>query len=211
MVCVLWIQLAPICLFLVTIMLFFFRLVYCEVVTAMPVNGGTYNLMLNTSSKKWAGFVACLSLLSYTATCIVSAFDAVIYLGLIWTDVDTRGFTVLIISLFTCITLLGVKESSTVTLFLFSVHTATITLLVVWGFQYGCANNFQIFNDNWESHLPNVYTSEGSLLSRSNGAASIFYGYSSALLGITGFETASNYVEDLASPATFVSSVNWMW
>ncbi len=68
-------------------MLFYFRLVYSEVVTAMPVNGGTYNLLLNTSSKKWAAFVACLSLLSYTATCIVSAFDAVIYLALLWPDV----------------------------------------------------------------------------------------------------------------------------
>jgi amino acid transporter len=122
-----------------------------------------------------------------------------------------RGFTILIIAFFTCITLLGVKESSTVTLFLFSVHTLTITILVVWGFIHGCQDGFELFVKNWETPLPNIYSSEGELLSKSNGAASIFFGYSSALLGITGFETASNYVEDLASPAVFVSSVNWMW
>ncbi len=72
---------------MVTIMLYYFRSVYNEVVTALPVNGGTYNLLLNTSSKKTAAFVSCLSILSYTATCIVSAFDAVIYLALLWPSV----------------------------------------------------------------------------------------------------------------------------
>ena len=78
---------APIGLFLVTVMLFFFRRVYCEVVTAIPINGGSYNIMLNTSSKRLAAIVGCLSLLSYTATAIVSAFDAILYLSIIWTSV----------------------------------------------------------------------------------------------------------------------------
>jgi amino acid transporter len=65
-------------------MLYLFRKVYSEVVTAIPVNGGTYNLMLNTVSKKIAGFVAALSFLSYTATGIISAFDAIVYLSEIW-------------------------------------------------------------------------------------------------------------------------------
>lgn len=68
-------------------MLYFFKKVYSEVVTAIPVNGGTYNVMLNTSTKKVAGFVSCLSILSYVATCIVSGFDAILYLSLIWPDV----------------------------------------------------------------------------------------------------------------------------
>lgn len=68
-------------------MLFLYRKVYSEVVTAFPVNGGSYNLMLNTTSKKVAGFVACLSILSYIATAILSAFDAVIYISDVWTDI----------------------------------------------------------------------------------------------------------------------------
>jgi amino acid transporter len=39
----------------------------------------------------------------------------------------------------------------------------------------------------------------------------IFYGYSAALLGITGFESAANYVESLDNTKTFVSTVNWLW
>jgi amino acid transporter len=72
---------------MVTIMLYFFKNVYSEVVTAIPVNGGTYNVMLNTSTKKVAAFVACLSILSYVATAIVSGFESIVYLSLIWPDV----------------------------------------------------------------------------------------------------------------------------
>jgi amino acid transporter len=122
-----------------------------------------------------------------------------------------RGFTVLILVAFGLITLCGVKESSTVTLFLFSVHTLTITILIIWGFVYGCQDGFKIFSDNMYSTLPVIKSSEGDLLADRSVPASIYYGYCSALLGITGFETASNYVEDLKSPETFVSTVNWMW
>jgi amino acid transporter len=79
--------LAPVGLLLVAIMLYFFKGVYAEVVTAIPVNGGTYNVMLNTATKKIAAFVACLSILAYTATAIVSAFDSVLYLSLLWPEV----------------------------------------------------------------------------------------------------------------------------
>ena len=82
------------CLFLVTVMLYFFRRVYSEVVTAIPVNGGTYNVMLNTTTKKMAAFVACLSILSYVATAIVSAFDSIVYLALLWPGVGKTLFYV---------------------------------------------------------------------------------------------------------------------
>ena len=67
-------------------MLFFYRKVYQEVVTAIPNNGGVYNALLNTSSKKVAALASCLSILSYIATALVSAFDAILYLQHIWPD-----------------------------------------------------------------------------------------------------------------------------
>jgi hypothetical protein len=36
----------------------------------MPVNGGVYNAMLNTTRKQTAALAACLSFLSYLATCV---------------------------------------------------------------------------------------------------------------------------------------------
>ena len=70
-----------------TLMLFFFRKIYSEIVTAIPNNGGVYNALLNTTTKKFAALGACLSMLSYTATALVSAFDAVLYLKILWETV----------------------------------------------------------------------------------------------------------------------------
>ena len=58
----------PICLLVVGVILFAFRSIYGEVVTAMPVNGGSYNALLNTTTKPIAALAACLSMLSYIAT-----------------------------------------------------------------------------------------------------------------------------------------------
>ena len=125
--------------------------------------------------------------------------------------IDVRGFTVLVLAVFTCITICGVKESSIVTLFLFSVHICVITILVLWGFIYGIQDGFSVFTDNMLAPQPIVISTSGMVLGERSVFSSIIFGYSSALLGITGFETASNYIEDLNSPTVFVSTVNWMW
>lgn len=212
---------------MVTAMLFFFRLVYSEVVTALPVNGGTYNLILNTTTKKTAGIVACLSVLSYIATAIVSAFDAIIYLTLLWPEAgdivsidcllssypfsDIRSLTVAIIVIFALIALCGVKESSTVSFILFAVHITILILLVIWSLAYAIKDEFSIFHENINSPIPDIFSSDGTLLSKGNVPGALFFGYCSALLGITGFESAANYVEEMESPAVFVSTVNWLW
>lgn len=112
---------------------------------------------------------------------------------------------------FAGITLCGVKESSTATLFLFSLHFITISVLVGWGFLYGIFDGFMIFKGNMNTSLPDIVSSEGHSLASNSIAASIYFGYASALLGITGFETASNYVEEMESPQVFVWTVNGMW
>lgn len=44
------------------------------------MNGGAYNVLINTSSKPVASFAACLAVISYIATGVVSAATAVSYL-----------------------------------------------------------------------------------------------------------------------------------
>jgi amino acid transporter len=60
--------------------LFLFRKIYDEVVGALPLNGGAYNALLNTTSKSMASFAATLTLLSYMATAVISANEAIHYL-----------------------------------------------------------------------------------------------------------------------------------
>ena len=71
---------APLALLLVAGLLYFFRSIYAEVVGALPLNGGAYNALLNTTSKFRASIAACLTILSYMATAVLSADTAIHYL-----------------------------------------------------------------------------------------------------------------------------------
>lgn len=61
---------APLALGLVALVLYLFRKIYSEVGTALPLNGGAYNALLNTTTKAKASVAACLTLLSYIATAV---------------------------------------------------------------------------------------------------------------------------------------------
>ncbi|NVK50548.1 MAG: amino acid permease, partial [Cyclobacteriaceae bacterium] len=73
-------QYAWITLLIVSLVLFLFRKIYGEVVGALPLNGGAYNALLNTTSKSTASFAATLTILSYMATAVISANEAIHYL-----------------------------------------------------------------------------------------------------------------------------------
>ena len=73
-------QYAWLALLIVSAVLFMFRKIYGEVVGALPLNGGAYNVLLNTTSKGNASVAACLTILSYMATAVISASEAMHYL-----------------------------------------------------------------------------------------------------------------------------------
>ncbi|CAN0552886.1 unnamed protein product, partial [Ectocarpus sp. 8 AP-2014] len=62
------------------LLVFFGRFIYGEAISALPMNGGAYNVLINTTSKPVASFAACLAVISYIATGVVSAATAVSYL-----------------------------------------------------------------------------------------------------------------------------------
>ena len=73
-------QYAWLALLIVATVLLLFRKIYGEVVGALPLNGGAYNVLLNTTSKSNASVAACLTILSYMATAVISASEAMHYL-----------------------------------------------------------------------------------------------------------------------------------
>ncbi|MCB0565952.1 MAG: amino acid permease, partial [Phaeodactylibacter sp.] len=77
-------QYAWLSLLIVAGVLFLFRRIYGEVVGALPLNGGAYNALLNTTSKFTASLAATLTLLSYMATAVISASEAMHYVHSIW-------------------------------------------------------------------------------------------------------------------------------
>jgi len=71
--------LAPLVLLMVIFVLYLYKKVYTEVVEALPLNGGTYNCLLNCTSKFAAALAACMTILSYIATAVISSKTAVDY------------------------------------------------------------------------------------------------------------------------------------
>jgi amino acid transporter len=195
-------------LILVIVVLFFYRNVYAEAITALPLNGGTYTVLLNTTSKQAAAVAACLTLLSYTATCVVSAASAASYIvelapATLAAHVDY--FAAGLIVAFMLLSLLGLKDSSTVAVVIFLLHIATLTLLVIVCFGAAAYENFATLKKNF-------VTPEGAwpALAHSNYTVSPLAGYAAACLGITGFETAANFVEE-QRPGVLVPTLNWLW
>jgi hypothetical protein len=56
-------------------------MIYGEVGCALPLNGGSYNCLINATTKFIATIAAVLSLLSYTSTAVVSAASATAYVN----------------------------------------------------------------------------------------------------------------------------------
>lgn len=192
-------QYAWISLLIVAIVLFLFRKIYGEVVGAIPLNGGAYNVLLNTSTKRLASLAATLTVLSYMATAVISASEGMHYLHGIFESLDVRIATVVVLILFTGLAILGIGESAFVAVIIFITHLATLTLLVLASLWFVLNNGLETFHVNWET--PIAY---------GNIKTALFLGFSAAMLGISGFESSANFVEE-QEQGVFPKTLRNMW
>ncbi len=192
-------QYAWISLLIVAFVLFLFRKIYVEVVGALPLNGGAYNVLLNTSSKKTASFAAVLTVLSYMTTAVISASEAMHYLHSIFPSVNVMIATVVILLIFTTLAIIGIGESAIVAVVIFLVHLFSLTLLVLVCVWFLMFNGLDTFHLNWEVPLK----SESILYV-------LFLGFSAAMLGISGFESSANFVEE-QEQGVFPKTLRNMW
>eukprot|EP01119_Soliformovum_irregulare_P013689 TRINITY_DN3669_c0_g1_i4.p1 TRINITY_DN3669_c0_g1~~TRINITY_DN3669_c0_g1_i4.p1 ORF type:complete len:694 (+),score=164.30 TRINITY_DN3669_c0_g1_i4:29-2110(+) len=190
--------LAPISLFLVCVFLYPFIKIYGEVGMALPLNGGSYNCLLNASSKMTAAIAGCLSLLSYTATCVVSAASATAYFNAEIVSIPVFWVTLAILFVFALLTLLGIRDSATVAAIIFFAHAVTLIVLIVASIIFMAKDGGQIFANNFRN------------FDYSTTVGSIYFGFCGGLLGITGFETSSNYIEE-QKPGVFPKTMRNMW
>lgn len=178
--------------------LFLFRKIYAEVVGAIPLNGGAYNALLNTTSKFLASLAACLTLLSYMATAVISANLAVHYAHSLWQGLPLLVGTVVLLALFVVLTSLGIQESSRVAVAIFLFHIFTLSLLILVGGFFVLSNGLDVLVSNFR--LP----TEGNL------PRALLFGFAAAMLGISGFESSANFVEEQAE-GTFPKTLRNMW
>lgn len=189
---------AWIALLMVAGVLFFYRKIYAEVVGALPLNGGAYNALLNTTSKSVASLAATLTLLSYMATAVISASEAMHYVHALFNGLPVIWATMGLLLFFMILTITGIGESSKVAVVIFIIHLVSLTVLVVAGGIYIYSHGFSILEFNYR--IP----AEGGLL------IALFFGFSAAMLGISGFESSANYVEEQAA-GIFPKTLRNMW
>jgi amino acid transporter len=174
--------LAPVALLIVAAVLFLFRSIYGEVVGALPLNGGAYNALLNTTSKFRASVAACLTILSYMATAVISASEAMHYAHALWSTWPVISATMALLVVFAALAILGISDSARVAVVIFLAHLATLTALLVIGSGYVAAHGLGTLWANVEA--PRAGSLSGAL----------FFGFSASLLGISGFESSANFV-----------------
>ncbi|MEN2402434.1 APC family permease [Flavobacterium sp. MC2016-06] len=192
-------QYAWISLLIVAGILFLFRKIYGEVVGAIPLNGGAYNVLLNTSTKRLASLAATLTVLSYMATAVLSASEGMHYLQGIFENLDVKYATIVVLALFTGLAILGIGESAFVAVIIFITHLVTLTLLVLASVWFIFNNGFEVFHLNWQT--PIAY---------GNIKMALFLGFSAAMLGISGFESSANFVEEQEA-GVFPKTLRNMW
>ena len=123
--------LAPLALLIVAGILYLYRKIYTEVVEALPLNGGAYNCLLNSTRKFTASLAACLTLLSYLATAVISAKTAVEYLDNLLPFLPAMEATAGVLVIFAALTILGISESARVALAIFVTHLSCLTLFIL--------------------------------------------------------------------------------
>lgn len=121
--------LSPIVLLMVGGLLYLFRKIYAEVGDALPLNGGAYNCLLNTTTKFKASMAACMTILSYLATAVISAKTAVEYLSTLIPGIPILLMTIGLLLAFALLTISGITESARVALNIFVFHLSTLTIL----------------------------------------------------------------------------------
>ncbi len=191
-------QYAWLALLIVAAVLFLFRKIYGEVVGALPLNGGAYNVLLNTTSKSNASIAACLTILSYMVTAVISASEAMHYLHSLFLQINVFMATIVLLTIFLLLVIMGTSESSIVATVIFITHLCTMALLIISGFWFVSVNGLDVANVNF--HTP---------VSGGIGTALLF-GFSTAMLGISGFESSANFVEE-QQPGVFPKTLRNMW
>lgn len=190
-------KLAPVALAIVAGVLYLYRFIYGEVVNAIPLNGGSYNVLLNTTTKRVASLAASLAILSYIATGVVSGTSACNYLASQVPTLPIVPATVALLGFFALLSLVGITESAVVALVIFVLHIATLAVLCALSALFVVRDGYATLYANLDTDFPDINMA-GSIVSGSVATA-LFFGTSAAMLGISGFESSSQFVQEQAA------------
>ena len=186
---------APFVLLFIGFVLFLYKSVYTEVVEALPVNGGAYNCLLNGTSKIVAAVAGIMTFLSYVATAVISGKVGIEYLHTILHGIPVIPSTIVLLLAFALLVISGLKDSAKVALVIFIIHVITLFSFLVLGLLFYINNGSEFFLSNL-AHTKDLLTLKGGIL------PAIYLAFFFFFLGVSGFESSANFVEEQA-PGVF--------
>ncbi|HEY9855916.1 MAG TPA: APC family permease, partial [Stenomitos sp.] len=182
---------APFFILLVAIAMWLFKATYQEGTAVTPINGGAYTMLLQTVGRRAGLVVGSLTILSYLATGVVSALSGAYYLSSLWPAGSWPTWLVVVVAAipilgFAFLNMIGIKESAKLVFGFASFHFLLLLVIDVWGLWVSLTHGA-----DWGrlGHGLTNLAPQGALL-----------GFAAAFLGITGFETAAQIVEELERP-----------
>ncbi len=194
---------APLVLLAVAGVLFLYRFVYREVVEALPINGGAYNCLLNATSKSFAAIAGVLTILSYIATAVISAKVGIEYVHSVIPVLPVIPATIGLLFTFALLIISGVKDSARVALIIFLFHIATLSLFLIFG-------GWFLFFGGISQFIHNGIATQLLVVEKGSLLAAFFLAFSASLLGVSGFESSANFVEEQAT-GVFAKTLRNMW
>lgn len=182
--------LAPLFIFFVCLMMWMFKRTYEEGIAMSPYNGGAYVMVLRTIGRRAAVLVGSLTILSYLATAAVSSLSGAHYISSLFEHVD--GHTIVSISwipivVFGLLNIRGIKEPAKIVTIIAGFHFLLLIVMGLWSGVYVLTNDIE-----WGKMITNMPADLST--------AAILHGFAAAFLGITGFESAAQIVEELEEP-----------
>ncbi len=183
-------------------MMWLFKRTYEEGLALSPYNGGAYSMILRTLGRRSAVLAGTLTFVSYLATAAVSALSGGFYLLSSWgTDsAESAGnatgnsgavfLSFIPIAIFGLLNTKGIREPAKIVTVIAALHFFLLIILSIWGFGFLIIHHEQIDFSKFNTLLPS-----GELT-----LPIIMYGFAAAFLGITGFESAAQIVEELEQP-----------
>lgn len=182
---------APLVILVVCLMMWLFKSTYEEGCSVSPFNGGAYIMVLQTAGKKLALLVGALTILSYLATAAVSALSGAFYIESLnnlvhWPVQEILAVAIIPVVLFGILNIIGIKQPAFIVFIIAFFHFSLLLFMDIKGL-------IMAFQTNVDFTI--VFKLKPDMT-----AGDFMYGFAAAFLGITGFESAAQIVEQLKTP-----------
>jgi amino acid transporter len=119
------------------------------------------------------------------ATAVISANKAIHYLHNLIPSMPIIISTIGLMLFFALLTIGGITESAKVAIAIFIFHLTSLVILSGFIIYFLTNNGLDLFVQNW-----NFPVKDGSIVK------AIFLGFAASMLGVSGFESSANFVEE---------------